>query len=88
MPCGFVYSVVLIAALAADPVHSAATMIAFGLGTIPAMLATGLGAPQLLRFAGRPRARKAAGILLLACAGLTFAAPWLSLPGLPAHHPH
>jgi sulfite exporter TauE/SafE len=77
MPCGFVYSVVLTAALAADPVSSAATMIAFGLGTVPAMVTTGLGTPHLLRFAGHPAARIAAGTLLLACAGLTFAAPWL-----------
>jgi sulfite exporter TauE/SafE len=93
MPCGFVYSVVLTAALAADPVSSAATMIAFGLGTVPAMLATGLGAPQLLRFAGRPAARMAAGTLLIACAGLTFAAPWLPALHLQAgaaqaHHAH
>lgn len=79
MPCGFVYSVLLIAALAADPLQSAATMFAFGLGTIPAMLATALGAPQLLRFAGRPRARQAAGVVLLICAALTFTVPWLPM---------
>ncbi len=81
MPCGFVYSVLLIAALAADPLQSAATMIAFGAGTIPAMLFTALGAPHLLRFAGRPRARMAAGIVLLACAAATLAVPWLPLHG-------
>ena len=79
MPCGFVYSVLLIAALAADPWQSAATMTAFGMGTIPAMLATALGAPQLLRLAGVPRARMAAGIVLLACAAVTLAVPWLPL---------
>ena len=79
MPCGFVYSVLLIAALAADPWHAAATMIAFGLGTLPAMLATALGTPRLLRFAGRPRARQAAGAILLLCAALTFTVPWLPL---------
>jgi len=83
MPCGFVYSVLLIAALAADPVQSAATMAAFGLGTLPAMLATALGTPHLLRFAGRPRARQAAGAVLLLCAALTFIVPWV-----PMDHQH
>ena len=79
MPCGFVYSVLLIAAMAADPWQSAATMIAFGLGTMPAMLATALGTPHLLKFAGRPRARLAAGMILVVCAALTFTAPWLPM---------
>jgi uncharacterized protein len=88
MPCGFVYSVLLIAALAADPWQSAATMVAFGMGTIPAMLATSLGAPQLLRFAGRPRARMAAGVVLLACAAATLAVPWLPLHAPSDGAPH
>ena len=80
MPCGFVYAVLLIAALAADPLQAALTMLIFGLGTVPAMLATALGGQQLLRrLAGRPYARRAAGVILLACAALTFTAPWLPL---------
>jgi len=79
MPCGFVYSVLLIAALAADAGQSAATMIAFGLGTIPAMLVTSLGMPQALRLAGGPRAKTAAGVVLVACAVATLAVPWLPL---------
>lgn len=84
MPCGFVYSVLLLAIVAADPLLAAATMLAFGLGTVPAMLATALGAPKLVRFAGQPWARQAAGALLLAGAVLTFVAPWLPL-GHDAH---
>ncbi len=87
MPCGFVYAVLLIAALAAEPWRSAATMFAFGLGTLPAMLATALGTPHLLRFAGRPRARQAAGTILLVCAALTFAVPWLPMDHV-AHQAH
>ncbi|MGE3775384.1 MAG: sulfite exporter TauE/SafE family protein, partial [Gammaproteobacteria bacterium] len=79
MPCGFVYAVLLLAMLAADPLQAAATMFAFGLGTVPAMLATAIGAPQLLRFVGRPHSRQAAGAILLACAVLTFVAPWLPM---------
>jgi sulfite exporter TauE/SafE len=79
MPCGFVYSVLLIASLAGSAWQSAATMIAFGMGTLPAMLVTSLGMPQALRFAGGPRARMAAGVALLACAAATLAVPWLPL---------
>jgi sulfite exporter TauE/SafE len=79
MPCGFVYSVLLIAALAADAWQSAATMIAFGVGTIPAMLVTSLGMPQALRFAGGLRARRAAGVVLLGCAAATLVVPLLPL---------
>src|SRR5690606_30751506 len=77
MPCGFVYSVLLLAIIAADPWQAAATMLAFGLGTVPAMLASALGAPRLVRFAGRSWARQAAGAILLAGAVLGFVAPWL-----------
>jgi sulfite exporter TauE/SafE len=82
MPCGFVYSVLVIATLQADAARGALTMAAFGLGTIPAMLAVSLGARRATALAARPAARRVAGVLLLACALLTLAAPWLA----PAHH--
>ncbi|MEO8670686.1 MAG: sulfite exporter TauE/SafE family protein [Tahibacter sp.] len=78
MPCGFVYSVLLLAWLAMDPLHSGATMLAFGLGTLPALLATQLGAPSLLRRFGLGRARTTAGVALLAFAVLTASGPWLA----------
>lgn len=85
MPCGFVYSVLLLAIIAADPLQAAATMLAFGIGTVPAMLATAFGAPQLVRFAGRGWARQAAGAILLAGAVLGIVAPWL--PSGHGSHP-
>ena len=42
LPCGLVYSVLLIAATTTEPVNGALVMLAFGLGTMPAMVATGL----------------------------------------------
>lgn len=84
MPCGFVYTVLLIAAVSADPVQASATMAAFGLGTLPAMLATGWGAPRLMAWSGRRNVRRAAGVALLACAALVMTGPWLvaQMPGL------
>src|SRR5690349_4598032 len=51
MPCGFVYTVIVIAALEHDALRSAATMLAFGVGTSPAMIAVALGAQRPASFA-------------------------------------
>ena len=77
MPCGLVYTILLVAALNAQPLKSAGVMAAFGLGTLPAMLATSWGAPSLLRLASKPALRRSAGYLLLVSAALTVAAPLL-----------
>lgn len=41
MPCGMIYSALAWAALSANPLHSAALMACFGLGTAPSMLGIG-----------------------------------------------
>ncbi|MBS0325924.1 MAG: sulfite exporter TauE/SafE family protein [Proteobacteria bacterium] len=78
MPCGFVYTVLVIATLQLDAWRSAATMLAFGLGTAPAMLATAFGAQRYAGFTGHPAARRVAGSVLVASAALTLAGPWLA----------
>jgi sulfite exporter TauE/SafE len=89
MPCGFVYTVLLIAALQADALGAAATMAAFGLGTAPAMLAAAFGAQRFVGFAAKPAGKRIAGSMLLASAALTLAGPWLlgSAPWLHAWLP-
>jgi sulfite exporter TauE/SafE len=82
MPCGFVYTVLTIASLQADAARSTLTMAAFGLGTVPAMLAASLGAGRVAGLASRPAARHVAGAVLLASAIVTLAAAWLA----PTHH--
>lgn len=77
MPCGFVYTILLVAALGAEPLQSAGVMAAFGLGTLPAMLATSWGAPGLVRLTSSLGLRRSAGLLLIACAAITLAAPML-----------
>ncbi len=81
MPCGFVYTVLLIAVLQGDALAGAATMAAFGLGTLPTMLLAGLGGQRIARFGAQPVARRAAGWVLLASALVTALGPWL-----PAAH--
>jgi sulfite exporter TauE/SafE len=84
MPCGFVYTVLLIAALQFDALQGASTMAAFGLGTAPALLLTAFGGQRLAAFAAKTGIRHAAGSVLLVSAALTLLGPWLVqlLPGL------
>ena len=89
MPCGFAYTVMLIAALEQDAIRSAATMLAFGIGTAPAMIAAAFGAQSAAGFAAGNAGRRVAGGALIASAALTLfapqildAAPWLH-PWLP-----
>jgi hypothetical protein len=86
MPCGFVYTVMVIAALEHDALRSAATMMAFGLGTAPAMIAVAFGAKYATGFAAGNTGRRVAGGVLMAAAALTLAAPQL-VEAAPWLHP-
>ncbi len=90
LPCGLVYSVLLIAAVSGGPVQGGATMLAFGLGTLPAMLLTGLSAQRFATFARRKSVRRGAGVVLIALGVLTVAQPLLAMTssGGDAHHHH
>jgi uncharacterized protein len=77
MPCGFVYTVLLVAALQLNAWSAAATMAAFGVGTMPAMLGASFGAKRLLDVTRNRAGRRLAGALLLASAALTMAGPWI-----------
>lgn len=77
LPCGLVYSVLLIAATSAKPTDGAMIMVAFGIGTMPAMLMTGLGAAQMARMLQRKGARIGLGLLIVVLGLLTIAMPLL-----------
>ena len=89
MPCGFAYTVMVIAALEHDALRSAATMLAFGIGTAPAMIAVAMGARRAAGFAAGGLGKRVAGAVLIGSAALTLfapqivaAAPWLH-PWMP-----
>lgn len=69
LPCGVSWLAVLQAAALGGPVRGAAFLLAFGLGTVPALAVTGLAGGGLLVRLGPRRARWAGGGLLVA-AGL------------------
>lgn len=59
LPCGLVYGALATAVLAGEPLNGAAAMAAFGLGTLPWLLAAGTGAAQVRRHLDRPAVRAA-----------------------------
>ena len=61
LPCGYLYAVAISAAQSADPLLGAATMLAFGLGTAPALLLFG-GAAQWLGTRARVWMLRVAGV--------------------------
>jgi sulfite exporter TauE/SafE len=70
-----VYSALALAAVAGSGVAGAGTMLAFGAGTLPSMLAVTLaGTAVTRRFAGT-RTRTAAGVLMIAFAAWTALGP-------------
>lgn len=69
MPCGLIYSSLAWSATANDALLSAGLMFVFGLGTLPAMLATSLGAKWVQDFL-RQRGLKLLIALLLIASGV------------------
>ena len=65
LPCGLVYSTLLWAASQGDALYSAALMLAFGLGTWPVLLATGLAAERVGSLLRRRGVRMAGGVLVI-----------------------
>lgn len=64
LPCGLLYGMLALAASTHDILRGLATMVAFGLGTVPAMLAAGLGG-SILGVAARRRVHTAAAWCLV-----------------------
>nr|WP_249342047.1 sulfite exporter TauE/SafE family protein [Pseudomonas sp. PCH44] len=65
LPCGLVYSTLLWAASQGNAGYSAALMLAFGLGTWPILLATGLAAERVNAVLRRRSVRVAGGVLVV-----------------------
>ncbi|WP_085625443.1 MULTISPECIES: sulfite exporter TauE/SafE family protein [unclassified Pseudomonas] len=65
LPCGLVYSTLLWAASQGNAGYSAALMLAFGVGTWPVLLATGLAAERVNILLRRRSVRVAGGVLVM-----------------------
>ncbi|MEE4677258.1 sulfite exporter TauE/SafE family protein [Pseudomonas alliivorans] len=65
LPCGLVYSTLLWAASQGNAIDSALLMLAFGLGTWPVLLATGLAAERTTALLRKRSVRAAGGVLVI-----------------------
>jgi sulfite exporter TauE/SafE len=65
MPCGLVYAALAAAVTSGSPLSGAATMAAFGLGTLPMLLAMGSAAAAVARAAKIRGVRMAAGLAIV-----------------------
>lgn len=86
LPCGLVYSVLLLAATTTDALGGGLVMIAFGLGTMPAMIATGVSASKIAQFMSGKRL--GAGLLIIVLGLATIAMPVMKFtsPGGEMQH--
>ncbi len=66
LPCGLVYSVMVMALAAGGALNGAALLLAFGLGTLPNLLLMGWAAENLRAFTRQTWVKRVAGLLVAA----------------------
>jgi sulfite exporter TauE/SafE len=69
LPCGLVYSVLILALGTGSPLQGALLMLAFGLGTLPNLLGIGLLAGAAARYMEAAWLRRMAGVLVMGFGG-------------------
>jgi uncharacterized protein len=79
LPCGLVYSTLIWAGSQGGTLLSAALMLAFGLGTLPTLLATGVAARKLMEILRRRSVRLVAALMVMLFGLWTLALPYLHL---------
>ena len=87
LPCGLVYSTLSWSLASAQWQQSALLMLAFGVGTVPAMLATGFAGEKLLLRLRHPRFRSVAGLIIVLMGVATITTPVLHSEH-SGHHQH
>jgi sulfite exporter TauE/SafE len=79
MPCVMVYGALFTAMLTGSAIAGAAAMVAFGVGTLPALLAAAAGFHALSQAAIRRRLRVTTGLTIACLGALTVWAPHVSI---------
>ena len=77
LPCGLVYAALALSATTGNVERSALTMLAFGLGTLPAVMGLGIMTSILMRLSRINYFKQAVGLLMILLA-LLAAMPWLN----------
>ena len=68
IPCGLVYAALALTVTTGNVLQSSLTMVAFGLGTLPAVLGVGAMIGVLTRLAANQRFKQIVGIIMIALA--------------------
>jgi sulfite exporter TauE/SafE len=84
LPCGMVYAALALALASGSAAGGGAIMLAFGAGTLPAMLTLGVAFSSLGRWVRDERVRKLAGISVMLLGLLLL----LAIPEQHGHHAH
>lgn len=91
LPCGMVYTLALWSAAAGSAWNGALVMAAFGLGSLPAMLISGMMAQRVLSMIRKPSVRRVIGLSLGLSALATLSLPvafksFAPAQDAPLHH--
>ena len=87
LPCGLVYAALALTVASGSVLQSALTMIAFGLGTLPAVMGVGVMISVLTRLAEMPSFKKIVGLIMIFLA-LFAAFPSLNPMAIMPHTQH
>lgn len=77
LPCGLIYTALALAATTGNIMHSSMTMLAFGLGTLPAVVGVGIMTSLLAKLSKAQLFKQIVGVLFIIFA-LLAAFPWLN----------
>lgn len=86
LPCGLVYTVLVWSLTTGSATNGALIMLAFGLGTLPTLITTGVMTSWITRFAQSPTARHIAGLIIIIMAIASLIIP-IGM-GSGEHHHH
>jgi hypothetical protein len=81
LPCGLVYSVLVAALATGSAARGGLLMLAFGLGTLPTLLAMGMAAVRLKAFLQNLWVRRVSGLLVLGFGLLGLLRAWVQAGG-------
>ena len=87
LPCGLVYSVLLLAVSSGNAIQSGLCMLAFGLGTLPGMLMTSVGSNIIKRGMQKPVFKYISAFLIIIIALIPFKTAFID-HDQHAHHSH
>jgi sulfite exporter TauE/SafE len=73
VPCGLVYGILAFAVATSNALDGALVLAAFGLGTLPALVAAGAAARRIAELRRNPWVRRAAGVAIIAMAVVSLA---------------